>query len=143
MVPRIYLKHFSINGKQTYAYIKNLGECKLVSIKDVAVKENFYIVHHKNIEPHYIESYLSAHIEPLLGKCICSIIQYANNKKESLNLYDICRSIICQYYRGSDKFYEYFAEFMNFQTCDRTCDKIISSLACKVTLNLWYYILSI
>ena len=47
LVPRIYLKHFSINGKRTYAYIKNLGECKLVSIKDVAVKENFYIVHHK------------------------------------------------------------------------------------------------
>ena len=34
-------------------------------------------------------------------------------------------------------------KLMKYQTCDRTCDKIISSLACKVTLNLWYYILSI
>lgn len=102
LVPRLYLKYFSINGKQTYAYIKNLDECKLVSIKDVAVKENFYTVDHKNIEPHYIESYLSSHIEPLLKKGIEGIIQYVNDKTESLNLHDICRSIICQYYRGSD-----------------------------------------
>ena len=59
LVPRLYLKNFSLNGKQIYAFIKNLGECKLVSIKDVAVKENFYTVVHKDIAQEFIESYLS------------------------------------------------------------------------------------
>ena len=102
LVPRLYLKNFSINGKQLYAFIKNLGKCKLVSIKDVAVKENFYSISNENIDQDFIESYLSSNIEPLLGKCISNIIQYVNKERQEINLKDICRCLICQYYRGSE-----------------------------------------
>ena len=102
LVPRLYLKNFSLNGKQIYAFIKNLGECKLVSIKDVAVKENFYTMVHKDIAQEFIESYLSHNIEPLWGECISHIIQYVNKERELINLKDICRCLICQYYRGTD-----------------------------------------
>ncbi len=102
IVPRLYLKYFTPDGKRTYVYIKKLNKYKFVSIKDICVKEDFYTIKHKGVCHNFIETYLSDHIEPLLGKCIESIINYVNTQSCQLDLPNICRSLICQYYRGTD-----------------------------------------
>lgn len=102
LVPRLYLKYFSIDGKQTYTYFNNLGLCKLVGIKDVSVKENFYTVTHQNITEDFIESTLSSKLEPLWRECIDGIIKYAHQEHNQINLRNICKCLICQYYRGRD-----------------------------------------
>lgn len=102
IIPRIYLKQFTTDGKRTYAYIRKLNTSKLLSIKDVGVKEHFYTVKHNILTPEHIEFQLSSKAEPLLGQCISSIIRYTETQQERLNLSDICRALICQYYRGVD-----------------------------------------